>query len=168
MGTMNPSRTLASRFRTQRTDRVRLDETEVLSVFELHVDPPSRVEILVEECRHDVPQGLTLQVNGAHMTPIVADAATHAASVSRIELAADYALKPVEIAIAGEDRTLLSLWNFWLWDGADQAWTGNSGIVAEELPVPDGALRRVRLWCSDGLGNPSFDDMIAVVTMGPE
>jgi len=164
---VNPSRTLASRFRTQRTDRIRLDETEVLSLFEIHLDPPTIVEIVVEQCRHDVEEGLVLQTNGASLTPITADAATTSATFSRVELAADFLLEPIEINVAADTRTLLSVWNFWRWDDADHAWTGNSGIVAEELPVPEGALRRVRLWCSDGLGNPTFDDMVAVVTVGP-
>jgi len=165
---VNPSRTLASRFRTQRTDRVRLEDMEVVSVFELQLETPSRIEVVVEQCRHDVPQGVKLKAGNSLLTPIVADAAAEADSYSTIAIAAEYAMQPLEISVQGTERSLLSIWNIWQWDGADQAWTGNSGLVIEDLPVPEHALRRVRLWCSDGLGNPSFDDMVVVVTVGPE
>ena len=62
----------------------------------------------------------------------------------------------------------LQVWNSWLIGDAEHAWTGNSGVVVEELDVPDGADARLRLWCSDGLGDPQFDDLVVVITIGPK
>lgn len=51
------------------------------------------------------------------------------------------------------------VWNAWR-DGAGstQAWIGNSGMLIEESP---GGVTVVK--CSDGFGDPTFDDLIARV-----
>jgi len=57
----------------------------------------------------------------------------------------------------------LRTWNAWRdHTGAMQAWIGNSGIIIE---VP--AKGATTLKCSDGFGEPSFDDLIVQLSFRP-
>jgi hypothetical protein len=47
-------------------------------------------------------------------------------------------------------------------DGVDDEWTNNAGMIIEELE--NGA----RLRCSDGVGNPTFDDLVVEVSFPQE
>ena len=58
---MNPARTLADRFRTQRTDRIRVDGIEVVSVAEIRLEQSESVELVIEQCRADVEQAMNVR-----------------------------------------------------------------------------------------------------------
>ncbi|MGI9605940.1 MAG: hypothetical protein ACR2P0_07345 [Acidimicrobiales bacterium] len=146
---MNPSRTLAERFRTQRTDRILLAGDEVLSLIEKRIDEPVEVEVLIESDRTDIEQALWLDVDAD------GDSRIDAFRMGGFD-------EPV--ATIRLEPGWLRIWNAWMIDELECAWTGNHGIIVETLPCPDGAISRMRLWCSDGLGDPSFDDLVAVVT----
>jgi hypothetical protein len=188
---MNSARTLADRFRTQRTDRIRVDGVEVLSIAEFSIEHDAAVEVMIEQSRGDIEQSLHVRAKRAELTVL-----EHAAAEDdeydfdpsivsdSVTLIADQ-LRRIEFAIATEpdaedsDEAALSqeplspkpitlqIWNSWLLGDAEHAWIGNSGMVVEELSVPDDAAARMRLWCSDGLGDPQFDDLVVVVTIGP-
>ncbi|MFT7474614.1 MAG: hypothetical protein ACI81L_001539 [Verrucomicrobiales bacterium] len=193
---MNSARTLADRFRSQRTDRIRVDGIEVLSMTEIIVDPGSPVEVVVEEFRDDVEQSLQLRAKKAELVVVELASANSSSTLPMgtadgVTLVADRRRR-LELAIADSEMvidldrdldgneaiietaelvlpkrpTILQVWNSWLIGGAKHAWTGNSGIVVEELNVPSEATARFRLWCSDGLGDPQFDDLVVVVTIG--
>ena len=58
---MNSARTLADRFRTQRTDRIRVDGVEVLSLVEIEIEQEEVVEVLIETSRNDIEQALNIR-----------------------------------------------------------------------------------------------------------
>ncbi len=156
---MNPGRTLADRFRAQRTDRIRVDEQEVISMVEITVSEPLVIEVVVEQRRDDhqvLIVSTSLEATLGH-----ADGGT-LGTEARLDIDVE---SPVELVVLPADGPLVvRLWNAWDLVGVEHAWTGNSGCIREDLPIPDGALGRFRLWCSDGLGEPSFDDLVVVVT----
>lgn len=170
---MNSARTLADRFRTQRTDRIRVDGIEVLSLVEIDVDPDDVVEILVETSRVDLDQALNVRSSAGNLVAVQNRTRTaddfDADEGLGFELVTILASQVRRCELAGLSSTTqtLQFWNSWLMGEAQHAWTGNSGIVAEEMDVPTGASARLRLWCSDGLGDPQFDDLVVVVTVGP-
>lgn len=181
---MNSARTLADRFRTQRTEKIRVDGVEVLSMTELTIESDEVVEVMVESSRDDIEQSFHIRARRADLEvldhaalgdedyefdgSIYSDNLTIVANQSRrIEFA-------IALDEAGDDEedeatqppVRLQLWNSWLLGAAEHAWTGNSGIVVEELEPPAGAKSRMRLWCSDGLGDPQFDDLVVLLTVG--
>ena len=158
---MNPARTLAERFRVQRTDRIRVDGDEVLSLLELEVRDPAGFEVLIESTRHDVGQRLVARSAGRVMR-----VDGHDKWFEQIELDAGYA-SSIDFEMRPVAPATLQIWNSWSIDGVEHAWTGNAGLIVEELEAPPTARRRLRLWCSDGLGDADFSDLIAVVTIGP-
>lgn len=168
---MNPSTTLANRFRTHRTDRIRVDGKEVLSVVELRASLPTSLEVVFEQCRNDLTEALVVESAQAPMSvwrtvPVITYATSAAPAASEFTIDAHVGAA-IEFVIRPDRRSVIRLWNAWELRGVHHAWTGNSGIITEELDAPPGADRRVRLWCSDGFGNPTFDDLVAVVTLGP-
>lgn len=161
---MNSTRTLADRFRTQRTDRIRVDGIEVVSMTEIVLAKDSVLEVLVEDSRPDIEQSLrvrsrsgTIEVVGTDFDP----------SESILVLAETYPAFEIGFSSLDDDTGVLQLWNSWILGDGEHAWVGNSGIVVEQLPVPEGASDRMRLWCSDGLGDPDFDDLVLLLTVGP-
>ena len=198
---MNSARTLADRFRTQRTDRIRVDGVEVLSMTELSITEDDSVEIVIEDFRDDVEQSLHVRAKKADLQitdhvaafdePYEFDESIISTSITLVADQArriEFGLVPdepelddvdVDVDVDVDDTeprsvtkparpVTLQVWNSWLIGDAEHAWTGNSGVVVEELDVPDGADARLRLWCSDGLGDPQFDDLVVVITIGPK
>lgn len=162
---MNSSRTLADRFRTQRTDRIRVDGIEVVSMTEVELSKDSVLEVLVEDSRPDIEQSFrilsksgSIEVAGAGFAP----------SESILVLAETYPAFEVQFCDDDDGTGVLQVWNSWILGDGEHAWIGNSGIVVETLPVPEGASDRIRLWCSDGLGDPDFDDLVLLLTTGPK
>ena len=176
---VNSARTLADRFRTQRTDRIRVDGIEVLSLTELSISNGDAVEVVVEQFRDDVKQSLNIRAKSGSLQVLSHDAAEEedeyefdgSITSESITLVANLHRR-IEFALAAHDEergpVTLQFWNSWLLGSTEHAWTGNSGLVAEELDVPDGADARFRLWCSDGLGDPQFDNLVVVITIGPQ
>lgn len=185
---MNSARTLADRFRTQRTDRIRVDGIEVLSMTEIQVERDATVEVIVESSRSDVEQSLHIRARRAELevvehavlddedyeldSTIISDNLTIVANQPR---RLEFVLAPEESDKDNSSKNkssksskpaVLQLWNSWLLGEAEHAWTGNSGIVVEELDPPAEAKSQMRLWCSDGLGDPQFDDLVVLVTVG--
>jgi len=174
---LNPARTLADRFRTQRTDRIRVDGIEVVSIAEIRLERSESAELVVEQCRVDVEQAMNVR-SPEHDLVLATDLETPASGAgfdeddldltSGVEVVILSGVEPVVTELAGSrnQAETLQLWNSWSLGQGQHSWTGNSGIVLEEIEAPVGASRRVRLWCSDGLGNPDFDDLVVLVTVG--
>lgn len=166
---MRQSQTLSYRFRTQRTDRIRVDGEEVVSIVELAFAEDAAIEVVVERCRTDVPEVLFVESHEAELRVTRTSPVDHAANAAEsthsiiIGVDADVA---VECLVTSTKRSVVRLWNGWIVGDTPNAWVGNAGMIIEELSPPTGADRRFRLWCSDGLGNADFDDLVAVVTIG--
>lgn len=61
------------------------------------------------------------------------------------------------LEVIGRRARSIDLWNSWSSDGVDSSWLGNAGMQIE--PTHTGQLLR----CSDGLGEPTFDDLVVRV-----
>ena len=167
---MSATSTLSRRFRSQRTDRIRLDGEEVFSKVELTIEGPTIIEVAFEGVRHDTAEGLGLYAPGAALSVIGTDTQLEAPDWSEADQLS-LVMPPesiVQLRCDSPRRMPLTVWNTWIHEGTEHAWTGNSGIMSEQLDAPDGASGRVRLWCSDGLGPPSFEDLVVVITHGIE
>jgi hypothetical protein len=96
---------------------------------------------------HEVVQGLRvtcdngeLEINGQMLVDII--------------LWVDTSPVGVDIKVVANSDTTLKFWNAWRFKGITQAWVGNAGICIEENEG------RVRLMCSDGVGEPDFEDLV--------
>ena len=66
---MNSARTLADRFRTQRTDRIRVDGVEVLSMTEFSISEDDSVEIVIEDFLKGEEASFFALIDGSTVVP---------------------------------------------------------------------------------------------------
>lgn len=133
---------------------------------EIELDKNSVLEVLVEDSRPDVEQSLRiLSKSGGDISVVGTD---FEPSETVLVLAETYPALEIEFTDLEDETGVLQLWNSWILGDGEHSWIGNSGIVVETLPVPEGASDRIRLWCSDGLGDPDFDDLVLLLTIGPK
>lgn len=170
---MNSARTLADRFRTQRTDRIRVDGVEVLSMVEVDLAVDEVVELVVEQARDDVVQLLNARPRRGELVALADeehrdDGFDHDEGLGYQHITmVGSSWSRAELTGSDPDGQTIQIWNSWSIADCDHSWIGNSGIVCEKLDAPEGASQRMRLWCSDGLGDPQFDDLVVVLTVGP-
>lgn len=65
----------------------------------------------------------------------------------------------LSIQVVGRKIRSLDIWNGWSFDGVDSSWLGNAGMIIETW----GDVHTLR--CSDGIGEPTFDDLVMTVTV---
>lgn len=144
-----------------------------MSLVELRIQRDEAAEFVIEQVRDDLEQAVNVRSRHGDLRsfttqPIITDDfdTDEGLGFEQVTLlAADQ--RRVELTAGDDADRTIQIWNSWLVGEAHHSWTGNSGIVTEELEAPAGASARLRLWCSDGLGDPSFDDLVAIVTIGP-
>ena len=73
--------------------------------------------------------------------------------------------KLVEVLVDAVDDTVVYLWNTWTVDGIEHAWLANAGMVVETDLTGDAPA--VRVACSDGHGDPTFDDLVVRIALLP-
>lgn len=151
------SRKLADLFRESRGKPIVLAGREVHMMYEfagpaaqdelsIRFAPPSPARDQALRIRAD---GGLLEVNGQALEDVVLW------SDSTPELVV------VGFQPAG-DKMSLRIWNAWRDPaGTMQAWIGNAGILVEHHHGST-VLR-----CSDGFDDPTFDDLVATLTLGP-
>ena len=132
---------------------------------EVELDRDSVLEVLVEDSRPDIEQSLRIRSKTGQITVVGTD---FEPSQSVLVLAETYPAFEIEFTELEADTGVLQIWNSWILGDGEHSWIGNSGIVVEPLAVPEGASDRNRLWCSDGLGDPDFDDLVLLLTTGPK
>ncbi len=163
---MNSSRTLAEKFREQRTDRIRVDDAEVLSMAEVIVRPTSSLELVIEGQRDDVAQVLFVRsrTQAARITHVDQEPSEHPPT----ELVEIHVPTVSGVELSGDESadTVFQIWNGWQIGDHNHSWLGNSGVIVEDLEAPSGANLRFRMWFSDGLGEPTFDDLVVLATVG--
>ena len=65
----------------------------------------------------------------------------------------------VTLEVVGRKAKSIDVWNSWSFDGVDSSWLGSAGMVVGS----DASSHTLR--CSDGLGEPSFDDLIVTISV---
>lgn len=95
------------------------------------------------------PQGVVVKAIGAELR-------TNGVRSSTMGLWWPNAPDVVEFDVIGRrPSAVIRFWNTWRHtSGVEHAWTGNSGVVVEQL---DG---RIRLCCSDGVGEIDLGDLV--------
>lgn len=67
--------------------------------------------------------------------------------------------KVAALEVVGRKTRSVDVWNSWSYDGVDSSWIGSAGILHDL----DGDTHTLR--CSDGVGDPVFDDLVVEVSV---
>lgn len=125
----------------------------VRTIYERSVSPGAFFSIKRLAHSHKVVQGLRIKCNSGKLE-------VNGQSIVDVILWADTSPAEVTIKVVGKSETTVKFWNVWRFAEIMQAWVGNAGICIEE----NGST--VRLECSDGIGEPDFDDLVVEVDFG--
>lgn len=143
---------LAAIFAEQRASQIDWNGP-LFSLYEL----PNEAEHVTVEFRSvgsELRQGVRLKMRGGQLKIDDAEAAEFVlwqdTAPSRVE---------VDIAWTSTGERSLRIWNCWERGGVMHAWLGNSG-----MRVDDQGGGRYLFRCSDGAGEPNFDDLVVSVT----
>jgi hypothetical protein len=116
---------------------------------------PSRIRLTFVSAKESPVQGVQFRIRGGTLLANGKESAD-------IVLWQDTAPRNISIDVrrSGRGTASLKVWNVWRGGlGVTQAWLGNAAIQVEGQPN-SGSFRML---CSDGQGEPSFDDLIVDV-----
>ena len=135
---------------------VRFRGREVIAVYRLAASTPMMLRIHRARAVASPRQAVRLTIEGGRFT-------VNGQELSRVVLWSDTAPREVEVAVRPEGRSaLIKVWNSWEDEaGVMQSWIGDAGIVVTQHGD------RVRLSCSDGVGDPDFEDLVIEIDSVP-
>lgn len=143
---------LAEAFRNSSGRKTKWQGQVVHSVVKIDVSDGDVIEIRRRSASGQRAQALKvaadkggLRANGV-LTPIAA-IWTHTAPETAI------------LEVSGKRTRSLDVWNSWSYDGVDSSWIGSAGILHDR----DGDTHTLR--CSDGVGDPAFEDLIVELSV---
>ena len=141
---------LASAFRNGNSRRTKWQGSTVHSVFELNVSDGDVVSI----------ERLSASPTRAQALKLALDKGSFRANgllLPSVAVWSHTAPAIVNLDVVGRRAHSVDVWNGWSFDGVDSSWLGNAGMIVDKLD--DGFVFR----CSDGLGQPTFDDLVVQV-----
>lgn len=146
------STSLAAAFRSGNGRKIKWHGDVVHSLLQLSVKEGDTIEITRLEASPTRAQALkvasdkgSLRANGVVLSPIAIW--THTSP------------EQVTLDVVGRKTRSIDIWNSWSFDGVDSSWLGNAGMLVESSD-DEHTLR-----CSDGLGEPTFDDLVVKIVV---
>lgn len=143
---------LADSFRSGNGRKAKWDGQTVHSVLDISVNDGDQIEVnrisassaRAQAVKLGVDKG-TLRVNGI-VVPLAA-IWTHTSPQQCV------------LEVVGRRARSVDIWNSWSFDGVDSSWLANAAMIVER----DGDNYVLR--CSDGIGDPSFDDLVVKISI---
>jgi len=131
-------------------------DLEVSAICELPMESRSILKVSIEQASYAIPQAL-------HMMAKDGSLLANGMSLTEAIFWTDTAPRDFEVSFMPSRATgQLKLWNEWRdKNGVEHAWIGNAGIVISR--DEDELL----LKCSDGIGEPTFDDFVVRIRIVP-
>lgn len=146
------STSLASAFRSGNGRKIKWDGQAVHSLIQLNVKQGDTIEIRRVQSSPTRAQALKVAVDKGSLR-------ANGVSVSPIAIWTHTSPEQVTLEVVGRRTKSIDIWNSWSFDGVDSSWLGNAGILIEST----GDVHTLR--CSDGVGEPSFDDLVVEVVI---
>ncbi len=151
------NKTLSQLLAEARGAPIRFGDVEVRAIYEIDIRANSMMQVSFVHSTSAAPQALRVKAEGATLT-------VNAVTVKEAIYWTDTAPKDFDVSVV-LTRTIgkLKMWNEWRSPGGLQnAWIGNAGMVV----VDSGS--ELLLKCADGIGEPTFDDLIVQIRIIPD
>lgn len=139
--------TLAESFNRGNPRKTRFDGQTVHSYVRLPVADGTRITVTRVRSSLVRAQALKLAVDKGELK-------ANGVVVPSVAVWSHTAPESVEIEVLGRKVRTLDIWNAWSLDGVDSSWLGNAGMLV------DTSAGATLLSCSDGLGEPCFEDLV--------
>ncbi len=144
------SSSLAAAFRSGNGRKTKWRGDVVYSLFQLSVKDGDTIDVIHKDASPTRAQALKLAVDKGNLR-------ANGVVVSPVAIWTHTSPEKVSMQIVGRKARSLDIWNSWSFDGVDSSWLGSAGMRVES----DGDRHTLR--CSDGLGEPTFDDLIVEI-----
>jgi len=143
---------LAAAFRSGHGRKVKWQGKVVHSLLQLHVKEGDTIEVERISSSPTRAQALKIAVDKGNL---------RANGVLMPEAAIWTHTSPIvaTLEVVGRKARSLDIWNSWSFDGVDSSWLGSAGMLVESV----GNEHTLR--CSDGVGDPTFEDLIVKVVI---
>lgn len=141
---------LAQSFAKGSGRRTKWQGTTIQSVIKADVSAGDRIAVTRVRSSRVRAQALKVAVDRG-------DLRANGVAVPVVSIWSHTAPERVELEVVGRRAKSIDIWNAWSFEGVDSAWIGNAGMIVEH----EGAGQVLR--CSDGLGDPTFDDLVVRV-----
>lgn len=141
---------LAQSFAKGSGRRIKWQGTTVHSFVRLDVSPGDRLTVTRLAASRVRAQALKVAVDRG-------DLRANGVVVPSVAIWSHSAPELAELEVVGRRAKSIDIWNAWSFEGVDTSWLGNAGMVVEDTDT--GTVLR----CSDGVGVPSFDDLVVRV-----
>lgn len=138
---------LAQAFAKGNGRRTKWQGTTISSITRLDVSTGDRIAVTRVRSSRVRAQALKIAVDRG-------DLRANGIAVPVVSIWSHTAPERAELTVVGRRAKSIDIWNAWSFEGVDSAWIGNAGMLVEQ----EGATHVLR--CSDGLGEPSFDDLV--------
>lgn len=150
------AQSLNARFAAAKGEPIDFEGRTVHALYKRDLQAGDRFTVEFLSWNKDRAQGVNLRTKGGALE-------VNEANSSTISLWVDTAPPRVDVLCVKKPRDgVLMVSNQWRRpDGVEDEWTNNAAIIVEH------ADRRVVLRCSDGIGRPTFDDLIIELRFGP-
>ena len=145
---------LAQAFAKGSARRTKWNGTSVHSVVRIDVSAGDRIAVTRVRSSRVRAQALKLALDRG-------DLRANGVAVPTVAIWSHTAPERAELDVVGRRAKSVEIWNAWSFEGVDSSWIGNAGIIVES----EGGARLLR--CSDGLGEPSFDDLVVRLEVIP-
>lgn len=141
---------LARKFRSGSGRKTTWQKSTVYSVYELAVKPGD--VIIVERVSSSKTRAQAL-----HLALDKGNLRANGVLMKTAAVWSHTAPEVAELEVVGKRARLVDIWNGWSFEGVESAWLGNGALMVEDNNDV------VRFRCSDGIGEPSFDDLVVDV-----
>lgn len=146
------TKTLAQAFRSGSGRKAKWNGQTVHSFHQISVKPGNTIEITRMSDSSTRAQALKLALDRG-------DLRVNGIVASSLSIWTHTSPSDVSIEVVGKKARTLDIWNSWSFDGVDSSWLGSAGMLVEDADNGDGYILR----CSDGLGEPTFEDLVVEV-----
>lgn len=144
--------TLAAAFRAGNGRKMKWQGETVHSFFQLSVKEGDTLEVTRVDASPTRAQALKLAVDKGSLR-------ANGVVVSPLAIWTHTAPEQVTLEVVGRRARSIDIWNSWSFEGVDSSWLGNAGMVVEST----NDVHTLR--CSDGLDEPTFDDLVVQIVV---
>ena len=143
---------LAAAFRNGNGRKTKWQGEIIHSFFHISVKEGDTIEVKRLDACPTRAQALKIAVDKGSLR-------TNGVVLSSIAIWTHTSPEQVTLHVVGRKARSIDIWNSWSFDGVDSSWLGSAGMIVES------ADNVHTLRCSDGLGEPTFEDLVVQVTI---
>ncbi|EMN1927886.1 hypothetical protein RVV18_002285 [Burkholderia ambifaria] len=147
---------LAQRFQEARAPEIEVDGREIYSLYEIDMSTGETVLSLnFVSNKKSTIQGIKIKASNCSVE-------VNNEILTDFLIWADHSPKhiPLNVTLKKGRKATLKVWNIWKHDDVSHAWIGNAGMLVER------ADRHIEFHCSDGIGDPDFEDLVFTIEVG--